>query len=156
MSEGNGNGKRTIGEMGLDARILLKRMLEPKVGDKVTYKELSELIARDCAPGSEGYACLFSARRAAERDGIVFDVVRKSGLVRLDDGGIVKSASGFMEHIHRTARKASRRLTRVSDYNSLPNDQKIQHNMKLSLLQVVRSEERRVGKECRSRWSPYH
>ena len=22
--------------------------------------------------------------------------------------------------------------------------------------QVMRSEERRVGKECRSRWSPYH
>jgi len=25
-----------------------------------------------------------------------------------------------------------------------------------SLAQLVRSEERRVGKECRSRWSPYH
>src|SRR5256885_16262401 len=24
------------------------------------------------------------------------------------------------------------------------------------LLQAARSEERRVGKECRSRWSPYH
>ena len=24
------------------------------------------------------------------------------------------------------------------------------------LVPVVRSEERRVGKECRSRWSPYH
>src|SRR3712207_332455 len=24
------------------------------------------------------------------------------------------------------------------------------------LLPIVRSEERRVGKECRSRWSPYH
>ena len=24
------------------------------------------------------------------------------------------------------------------------------------LLQELRSEERRVGKECRSRWSPYH
>src|ERR1051326_252550 len=24
------------------------------------------------------------------------------------------------------------------------------------LLKVLRSEERRVGKECRSRWSPYH
>ena len=24
------------------------------------------------------------------------------------------------------------------------------------LIGVVRSEERRVGKECRSRWSPYH
>ena len=25
-----------------------------------------------------------------------------------------------------------------------------------SLIGVLRSEERRVGKECRSRWSPYH
>ena len=24
------------------------------------------------------------------------------------------------------------------------------------IFQAVRSEERRVGKECRSRWSPYH
>src|SRR5258707_3743833 len=26
----------------------------------------------------------------------------------------------------------------------------------LSSLSILRSEERRVGKECRSRWSPYH
>ena len=26
----------------------------------------------------------------------------------------------------------------------------------MHLLDVARSEERRVGKECRSRWSPYH
>ena len=26
----------------------------------------------------------------------------------------------------------------------------------IGLLLVYRSEERRVGKECRSRWSPYH
>ena len=26
----------------------------------------------------------------------------------------------------------------------------------LNLVIIVRSEERRVGKECRSRWSPYH
>ena len=26
----------------------------------------------------------------------------------------------------------------------------------LLIFPVVRSEERRVGKECRSRWSPYH
>ena len=29
-------------------------------------------------------------------------------------------------------------------------------SIKLGLLAMVRSEERRVGKECRSRWSPYH
>ena len=27
---------------------------------------------------------------------------------------------------------------------------------KLEKMGVLRSEERRVGKECRSRWSPYH
>ena len=27
---------------------------------------------------------------------------------------------------------------------------------KVGICQLVRSEERRVGKECRSRWSPYH
>ena len=26
----------------------------------------------------------------------------------------------------------------------------------LDVYEVIRSEERRVGKECRSRWSPYH
>ena len=26
----------------------------------------------------------------------------------------------------------------------------------IGLMLVIRSEERRVGKECRSRWSPYH
>ena len=26
----------------------------------------------------------------------------------------------------------------------------------LAISRLVRSEERRVGKECRSRWSPYH
>src|SRR3712207_9507356 len=29
-------------------------------------------------------------------------------------------------------------------------------NLIVDLLYGVRSEERRVGKECRSRWSPYH
>ena len=32
---------------------------------------------------------------------------------------------------------------------------KIAKNLQLALM-VIRSEERRVGKECRSRWSPYH
>ena len=28
--------------------------------------------------------------------------------------------------------------------------------LSVSLMEQLRSEERRVGKECRSRWSPYH
>ena len=40
-------------------------------------------------------------------------------------------------------------LRRVLRYNGY----KIKHAMNIT---DVRSEERRVGKECRSRWSPYH
>ena len=29
-------------------------------------------------------------------------------------------------------------------------------DIKIDILEAYRSEERRVGKECRSRWSPYH
>ena len=29
-------------------------------------------------------------------------------------------------------------------------------DIKVVILDALRSEERRVGKECRSRWSPYH
>src|SRR2546422_8791190 len=32
----------------------------------------------------------------------------------------------------------------------------VEHPFRLALLRRDRSEERRVGKECRSRWSPYH
>ena len=32
----------------------------------------------------------------------------------------------------------------------------LQENLKLLSRVLMRSEERRVGKECRSRWSPYH
>ena len=28
--------------------------------------------------------------------------------------------------------------------------------MRIAVCGIIRSEERRVGKECRSRWSPYH
>ena len=38
----------------------------------------------------------------------------------------------------------------ATDYVTVPAD------LKLTLSEEARSEERRVGKECRSRWSPYH
>ena len=42
----------------------------------------------------------------------------------------------------------------VGDYKKLPNEV---GGMETALPEeVARSEERRVGKECRSRWSPYH
>ena len=36
------------------------------------------------------------------------------------------------------------------EYNQLADE------IRQFLIENIRSEERRVGKECRSRWSPYH
>ena len=35
-------------------------------------------------------------------------------------------------------------------------DRFVRGQVGLGILKLLRSEERRVGKECRSRWSPYH
>ena len=40
--------------------------------------------------------------------------------------------------------------------HSSQNEQDSRHYAKASKIPMLRSEERRVGKECRSRWSPYH
>src|SRR2546430_2666830 len=37
-----------------------------------------------------------------------------------------------------------------------PNDVMVNRRKVAGVLAEARSEERRVGKECRSRWSPYH
>ena len=34
--------------------------------------------------------------------------------------------------------------------------EEVLHVANLARISLTRSEERRVGKECRSRWSPYH
>ena len=50
----------------------------------------------------------------------------------------------------------------VKQYNmeplirSIPAFQILEENWLFQYLKSRRSEERRVGKECRSRWSPYH
>ena len=52
-----------------------------------------------------------------------------------------------LEKLNRELEKSEKKLRKAI------NDEKaLQHQLK----QLTRSEERRVGKECRSRWSPYH
>ena len=59
-----------------------------------------------------------------------------------------------------TAISASRKMFNVTDDAIKKGIQKIDLKGRLqvmvSIIYLIRSEERRVGKECRSRWSPYH
>ena len=42
------------------------------------------------------------------------------------------------------------------DLETIVKDERLNGRTSLFLRVTSRSEERRVGKECRSRWSPYH
>ena len=44
----------------------------------------------------------------------------------------------------------------VYDFDGTLSPQPMQEYSLLPTIGIPRSEERRVGKECRSRWSPYH
>ena len=44
----------------------------------------------------------------------------------------------------------------ISMIDTLAEFKELKNIDKDTMISVLRSEERRVGKECRSRWSPYH
>ena len=46
--------------------------------------------------------------------------------------------------------------TQVQEAQRVPGRINLRRNMPRPIVIKLRSEERRVGKECRSRWSPYH
>src|SRR5260370_39494562 len=48
------------------------------------------------------------------------------------------------------------RVSRSFGYDIVPLREMKERDFALHLRELLRSEERRVGKECRSRWSPYH
>ena len=53
--------------------------------------------------------------------------------------------------------RAAKRIKFIEEYCIVPKGVGAGDLVKLRTFQKdIRSEERRVGKECRSRWSPYH
>ena len=65
---------------------------------------------------------------------------------------INKTKSRFFEKINKTDKPLARLIKKKRERIQI---NKIR-NEKGEITTDIRSEERRVGKECRSRWSPYH
>src|SRR2546426_1501854 len=63
--------------------------------------------------------------------------------------GCTPETCGFRDH-HKDLAKLHADVYGVSTQSTAYQQEMVKR------LQVPRSEERRVGKECRSRWSPYH
>ena len=74
--------------------------------------------------------------------------ITESGLeVDFDEGAELVSAQ---------ARQALISLTEGEALEIVKNTSRGSHFGLEAMRRLLRSEERRVGKECRSRWSPYH
>ena len=103
-------------------------------------------------------------------ESIVLRVLNPKSLIKLADLGLRKDLLKILRHIETKNPKEIRLLTNAKSFYYEDYSKKISkiknlkiitrlygHNPKIhDAITRTRSEERRVGKECRSRWSPYH
>ena len=80
-------------------------------------------------------------------DTIPFDIQQKIDFNELDDWNEIIHEFGYLAA---EVDKIYEEYDRIGKYTTLENGKKRANAI------PGRSEERRVGKECRSRWSPYH
>ena len=78
------------------------------------------------------------------REGLDIPECSLVGILDADKEGYLRSRTSLIQTIGRAARNLDGRVILYGD--------RVTDSMQYAL----RSEERRVGKECRSRWSPYH
>jgi hypothetical protein len=129
------NHMKPIAEMSSDTRAVYDRLKKTEVGGIVTYAELDAMTMRK-TQGKDRFV-VSTAVRNSLRDGMVFAAVRNVGVKRLADTEIVSTAHETLPRIRRAARRASRKLTAVQNFDALPNDAKIQHNTFLSVFGAI-------------------
>src|SRR3989449_11224556 len=75
------------------------------------------------------------------------------------DGGDLGRGSGTTYDVAQVTPiffKFAVEITKLLEYATTAREKAIENAAKREVANGMRSEERRVGKECRSRWSPYH
>ena len=112
-------------------------------------KELDELKAK----GDDGYKAKYEAEKAAH-DALKADIAAKETKKAKTDAyrELLKGANIDEKRIATILRAEAPTIDKIE----LDADGKIKNAEQYTESIKSRSEERRVGKECRSRWSPYH
>ncbi|MCP5099884.1 MAG: hypothetical protein GY943_30390 [Chloroflexi bacterium] len=124
-------------ELSIDTRLLYELLKSCEVNETVTYVQLSKEIGQ---PVEGANSSLQSAlRKCMTQDDIVFENVRGEGYKRLNDIDIVSASERDTTGIRKRARKAAKKLTLVTDFAALPQDKKIEHNTRLSILSAITS-----------------
>ncbi len=126
---------RIATQLSIDTKAIADHLRGLKQGESVSFEELRQKLALDVQDKSRH--SLQSARRVLLREGIRFDAVRGVGLQRMTDAQVATSGARSVRLVHGVARREAKKMAAISDFESLTNDEKIQHNTTLSVLGAV-------------------
>jgi hypothetical protein len=128
--------KRAIPELSIDTQTVERILVVAAVGEVVPYGRLSEAIGRNVQNGAR-YVLKSACDRLLREQHMVFEAVRGDGVKRLDDAGVVGTGTQTLKKIHNAARRGARKLAAVQDFNALPNEKKVQHNLIVAQLGML-------------------
>ena len=119
---------------------------------------LEELLRRRAELGLERVLLLVRAEDAAHADARLRELLRSPCFAGLAPGWEprVHALAGDVERPGLALAAEARERVAAEATHVIHCAASIEFDLPLAEALSVRSEERRVGKECRSRWSPYH
>lgn len=117
-------------QMGIDARMIYDLLDKLEEGELLTYDAMSNCIKRNIR---NHWSIIETARRNHYANSKVFATVKNEGLKRVDDSTKVDIAEAHIKRVRGVIKKSKRICTSVLDFDKMPNDKKIKHNMILSL-----------------------
>ena len=125
------------GELARVAEVARKERLKRELGDPLEplFPRVRDLILRKCQP------------EKAQQIRAIFERQPLGELERLIVKQLLDVAGLATDIFHLSARHLALLDSLIDSWDI---------DLASFSLEIVRSEERRVGKECRSRWSPYH
>lgn len=124
-------------EISMNTRLIRQRLAASKIGDVVSYVEMSTLIS---APVSGSTASLQSAVNSLlHQERMRFGCIRGEGLKRLSDREIVAAANSDVDRIRRGARRGTIKITAVQDFAAMTPQDQLAHTTQLSILTATRA-----------------
>lgn len=131
------NTTKAIPELSVDTQTIERILLAADVGTVIEYTVLSAAIGRNVQTDAR-HIMESARRRVLKSHRMVFEPVIDVGLKRLDDAGIVSLGPAYTGRIHNMARRGAQKLTAVQHFDELPNELKLEHNVRLAQLGAVR------------------
>jgi len=123
--------------ISIETTLLIERIKALKAGELLSYRDLNKLIGQDVQ--GEARHILQSARRICQREyQVVTDAERNVGVRRATDVELTTSGIHVFARLRRAAKRGIERVTSVSDFDALPDAEKIRHNATVSALAVMR------------------